>query len=167
MTSALNNVAQSLKTLSIGLQFYGLADTFYEDPRFMQFIGGAIDFVNFEQLEKLEVPLMLLLGTSTITANDFVQRLLLSLRSVSVNDDTALFEAFAWRRTNVLKYFRESLPLKPTIDSKLQSLQLVLRESGNNWDFASKRDFGHIYSDAKLLYKIEEYTIVGRSPPAK
>lgn len=114
----------------------------------MMAIQGLLDFAQLEQIQRLEAPLILFLGQTSVVNPTLAERLLPSLRSLSFNDDLALFNAYPWRATAVLEYFRCIFDRARAFNTGLTDLGLLLRECSEDWSDEDQAEFRKICHSA-------------------
>ena len=148
LSSALLPVAKSLVSLTISVQLYGANGTWYKDPDIMMAIRGLLDFAQLEQIQRLEAPLILFLGQTSAVNPTLAERLPPSLRSLFFNDDLALFNAYPWRATAVLEYFRCIFDRARAFNTGLTDLGLLLREFSEDWSDEDQAEFRKICHSA-------------------
>ncbi|KAG8533031.1 uncharacterized protein KY384_001814 [Bacidia gigantensis] len=105
-------------------------------------IRGNTSFRGFSRLDKLEIPIILLLGSSSHECSKIIDQLPQSLQRLSLNDNLTLYRAFEWRSPAILKVLEKSLQSFSTHTDRqhLHFLELIIRDSSEN-PFRGKSHF--------------------------
>ena len=154
LCTALENVATTLESLVICVQFYQMCETNYEMDNFQSTVGGFTSFVGLVKLQRLEVPLIVLLGAHPEPITFPIQRLPLNLRHLSLTDDLAMHSYFPWRSSSVLELFPHNTSSNGRLaKGNLAVLEMILRESDEDWSTKSKSQLCNMCNRAGIVCK--------------
>ena len=137
--AALEGVARTLESLVICIQFYEMCGPRYGMEDFQSSISGYTSFAGLVKLQRLEVPLMTLLGPHPGPYTFPIERLPPNIRHLSLTDDLAMHHYFPWRSSSVLELFPHDTSFnKRLANGNLAVIEVILRESDGDWSIKSK-----------------------------
>jgi hypothetical protein len=152
--AALHHVAQSLISLEISVKFYTFCNIWHGDQIFMSTIEGVMNFARFRRLESLHIPAVLLLGHCTPTDRNVFGRLPTTLHSLSLRDDLALYLSYPWSSHALLESLQVSLDARSLSVPVLERIDVILHESGQEWNEESRNAFRKMCHTAGLASQI-------------